>query len=36
MNKDQKMLLGYIVSGSLVIVLVPSIILITISLFDHV
>jgi len=26
MNKDQKMLLGYIVGGSLVIVLVPSII----------
>jgi protein-S-isoprenylcysteine O-methyltransferase Ste14 len=36
MNKDQKMLLGYIVGGSLVIVLVPSIIYIITSLFDHV
>jgi protein-S-isoprenylcysteine O-methyltransferase Ste14 len=36
MNKDQKMLLGYIVGGSLVIVLVPSIIYIITSLFDNV
>ena len=36
MNKDQKMLLGYIVGGSLVIVLVPSVIYIITSLFDHV
>jgi len=36
MNKDQKMLLGYIVGGSLVIVLVPSIIYIITSLFDRV
>jgi len=36
MNKDQKMLLGYIVGGSIVIVLVPSVIYIITSLFDHV
>ena len=36
MNKDQKMLLGYIVGGSLVLVLVPSIIFIISSLFDNV
>jgi len=36
MNKDKKMLLGYIVGGSLVIVLVPSVIYIITSLFDHV
>ena len=36
MNKDQKMVLGYIVGGLLVIVLVPSIIFIISSLFDNV
>jgi protein-S-isoprenylcysteine O-methyltransferase Ste14 len=36
MNKDKKMILGYIVGGSLVIVLVPSIIYIITSLFDNV
>jgi protein-S-isoprenylcysteine O-methyltransferase Ste14 len=34
MNKDRKMILGYIVGGSLVIVLLPSIIYIITSLFD--
>ena len=36
MNKDQKMVLGYIVGGLLVIVLVPSIIFIISSLFDNI
>jgi protein-S-isoprenylcysteine O-methyltransferase Ste14 len=36
MNRDKKMILGYIVGGFLVIVLVPSIIYITTSLFDSV
>jgi len=36
MNKDKKMILGYIVGGSLVIVLVPSIIYIITSLLDNV
>ena len=36
MNKDKKMILGYIVGGTLVIVLVPSIIYIITSLFDNV
>ncbi|HUX94176.1 MAG TPA: isoprenylcysteine carboxylmethyltransferase family protein [Bacteroidales bacterium] len=36
MNKDKKMILGYIVGGLLVIVLVPSIIYIITSLFDTV
>ena len=36
MNKDKKMILGYIVGGLLVIVLVPSIIYIITSLFDNV
>jgi len=36
MNKEKKMLLGYIVGGLLVIVLVPSIIYIITSLFDNV
>jgi protein-S-isoprenylcysteine O-methyltransferase Ste14 len=36
MNKDEKMILGYIIGGSLVIVLVPSIIYIITSLFDNV
>ena len=36
MNKDKKMILGYIVGGSLVIVLVPSIIYLITSLFDNV
>lgn len=36
MNNDQKMLLGYIVGGLLVLVLVPSIIYIITSLFDNV
>jgi protein-S-isoprenylcysteine O-methyltransferase Ste14 len=35
MNKDKKMILGYIVGGILVIVLVPSIIYIISSLFDN-
>jgi protein-S-isoprenylcysteine O-methyltransferase Ste14 len=36
MNKDKKMILGYIVGGLLVIVLTPSIIYIITSLFDNV
>jgi protein-S-isoprenylcysteine O-methyltransferase Ste14 len=36
MNKDKKMILGYIVGGLLVIVLVPSIIYIITWLFDNV
>jgi protein-S-isoprenylcysteine O-methyltransferase Ste14 len=36
MDKDKKMILGYIVGGLLVIVLVPSIIYIITSLFDNV
>jgi len=36
MTRDQKMILGYIVGGLLVIVLVPSIIYFITSLFDHV
>jgi protein-S-isoprenylcysteine O-methyltransferase Ste14 len=36
MNKDEKMILGYIVGGSLVIVLVPSIIYLITTLFDNV
>ena len=36
MNKDKKMILGYIVGGLLVVVLVPSIIYIITSLFDNV
>ena len=36
MNKENKMILGYIVGGSLVIVLAPSIIYIITSLFDYV
>ena len=36
MNKDKKMILGYIIGGSLVIGLVPSIIYIITSLFDNV
>ncbi|MBU0529198.1 isoprenylcysteine carboxylmethyltransferase family protein [bacterium] len=36
MNKDKKMILGYIVGGLLVIGLVPSIIYIITSLFDNV
>ena len=36
MNKDKKMILGYIVGGLLVIVLVPSTIYIITSLFDNV
>ena len=36
MNKDEKMILGYIVGGSLVIVLVPSIIYLLTSLLDKV
>jgi len=36
MNRDKKMILGYIVGGLLVIVLVPSIIYIITSLFDSV
>ena len=36
MNKDKKMILGYIVGGLLVIVLVPSIIYIITSLLDNV
>jgi protein-S-isoprenylcysteine O-methyltransferase Ste14 len=36
MNKDQKMILGYIAGGLLVIVLVPSIIYLITSLFDNV
>lgn len=36
MNKDKKMILGYIVGGLLVIVLAPSIIYIITSLFDNV
>jgi protein-S-isoprenylcysteine O-methyltransferase Ste14 len=36
MNKDNKMILGYIVGGLLVLVLVPSIIYIITSLFDNV
>ena len=36
MNEDKKMILGYIVGGTLVIVLVPSIIYIITSLFDNV
>jgi len=36
MNKDKKMIFGYIVGGSLVIVLVPSIIYFFTSLFDKV
>jgi len=36
MNKDKRMILGYIVGGLLVIVLVPSIIYIITSLFDNV
>jgi protein-S-isoprenylcysteine O-methyltransferase Ste14 len=36
MNKDKKMILGYVVGGLLVIVLVPSIIYIITSLFDNV
>ena len=36
MNKDKKMILGYIVGGLLVIVLVPSIIYIITSLFDNI
>ncbi len=36
MNKDKKMILGYIVGGLLVIVLVPSIIYLITSLFDNV
>jgi protein-S-isoprenylcysteine O-methyltransferase Ste14 len=36
MNKDKKMILGYIVGGLLVIVSVPSIIYIITSLFDNV
>jgi len=36
MNNDNKMILGYIVGGLLVIVLVPSIIYIITSLFDNV
>jgi protein-S-isoprenylcysteine O-methyltransferase Ste14 len=36
MNKDKKMILGYIVGGLLVIVLVPAIIYIITSLFDNV
>jgi protein-S-isoprenylcysteine O-methyltransferase Ste14 len=36
MNKDKKMILGYIVGGSIVIVLVPSIIYFITSLFDNV
>jgi protein-S-isoprenylcysteine O-methyltransferase Ste14 len=35
MNKDKKMILGYVVGGLLVIVLVPSIIYIITSLFDN-
>lgn len=36
MNKDKKMILGYVVGGLLVIVLVPSVIYILTSLFDNV
>ncbi len=36
MNKDKKMILGYIVGGLLVFVLVPSIIYLMTSLFDNV
>jgi protein-S-isoprenylcysteine O-methyltransferase Ste14 len=36
MNKDKKMILGYIVGGLLVIGLIPSIIYIITSLIDHV
>ena len=36
MDKDKKMILGYIVGGLLVIVLVPSIIYIITSLFDNI
>jgi protein-S-isoprenylcysteine O-methyltransferase Ste14 len=36
MNKDKKMILGYMVGGLLVLVLVPSIIYIITSLFDNV
>jgi protein-S-isoprenylcysteine O-methyltransferase Ste14 len=36
MNKDNKMILGYMVGGLLVLVLVPSIIYIITSLFDNV
>jgi protein-S-isoprenylcysteine O-methyltransferase Ste14 len=36
MNKDKKMILGYIVGGLLVVVLVPSIIYILTSLLDNV
>jgi protein-S-isoprenylcysteine O-methyltransferase Ste14 len=36
MNEDKKMILGYIVGGSLVLVFVPSIIYIITSLFDYV
>jgi len=36
MNKDKKMILGYIAGGLLVIVLVPSIIYLITSLLDHV
>ena len=36
MNKDKKMISGYIVGGLLVIVLVPSIVYIITSLFDNV
>lgn len=35
MNKDKKMILGYIVGGSLVLVLVPSIIYLITSLCDN-
>lgn len=36
MNKDNKMISGYIVGGSLVLVIVPSIVYIITLLFDHV
>jgi len=36
MNKDKKMILGYIVGGLLVLVIVPSIIFLITSLFDNV
>lgn len=36
MNRDKKMILGYIVGGLLVIVLVPSIVYMITSLFDSV
>ena len=36
MNNENKMILGYIVGGSLVIVLVPSIIYLITSLFDNI